>query len=196
MTIGIGWTDGEGAILACDEQQTYGSDKDFAGDKHFEVRGFQGLLAGQPTAKYFVEQCLNTAFIQGIVANGTREVGVRAFARLFRSNIEEYGWMPEMVPGKAPYWEISMLLTDGRRLFEINTNLVPREIPSGQYVAIGSGWDQALAVCTALYRAPYTLPEGVVITTAVECAIAHSLACGGSAQTYDVLPPEGARLVW
>ena len=196
MTIGIGWTNGNGAILACDQQQTYGQDKDFSGDKHFEVRGFHGVLAGAPSAWYFVEQCLFTASMHGVRVNDVREVGVRAFASTLRSAVEDYGWLPEMVPGKAPYWEISMLLTDGRKLFEINTNLIPREVPLGQFVAIGSGWDQALAVCTAMYRAPYTLPEGVVITTAVECAIAHSLACGGSAQTFDVLPPEGTRLVW
>lgn len=194
MTIGIGWTDGFGAILACDQQQTYGQDKDFGGDKHFEVRGFHGVLAGQSSSKFFVEAVLYTCFIQGINHNGTREVCVRTFARMLRAHIEEWGWLPEVTPGKLPWWELSMLLTDGRRLFEINTNLVPREVPKGQYAAIGSGWDQAIAVCGAL--APYTLPMGEIIRTAAECAIAHSLSCGGSAQTFKVLPPENLKLVW
>lgn len=140
-------------------------------------------MAGNYAGRFFAENVLRTVLLQ---SRAKKKFSARFFCSELRAAMQGYGWEPEKVPSKPPYWEFSALMTDGRRLVEISTNILPREIPLGRYGAIGVGWDKAIAATTTLRD--LTLPEGEVARVALEVAIAHSLACGGKAWLFTVAP--------
>jgi len=199
MTIGLGIVTNFGALLGCDQQETQGGNKDYTDDKHLEVRGLHAIIAGSSAGRYFAASVLASGGMLGAMhypvgETPWSEISVRAFSRVLRSSLEEYGWLPELKPGTPPYWELSMLLTDGRRLFEINTALIPREVELGRFVSIGVGWDTAQAVITGFEG--LAVPEAEVARVALETTIRHALHCGGEARLHTVAPSEGVRLVW
>lgn len=126
------------------------------------------------------------------------EVSVRQFCTDLRKAFVEIGWEGEKdggfnTPGRCFY----SLLTDGRSLFEIGADFNVRNVPLGEFVAIGSGGDIAYGAAFATRDRLYdsqTLAKSSV-TVAVEACIEYDCGCGGRVDVMRVEPVKDLVLV-
>ena len=111
----------DGAILATDSQFTIGDHVELGAVKVCSRRGIHIAIAGAGRVLDVVEFALDEVSSIAMVDSHVlaRELDV-AFARV--------GWEAEKSEGRASYRDFGALVTDGRRLFEVDPHLYFREI--------------------------------------------------------------------
>ena len=139
MTIIAGILDLDGgAWVACDSQATLiGEQKQLFGEpKWRSAGGIHVLLCGNAAAAPTITASLTDHVRDGL---GDEPFSVSAFVEDVRHRLAQQGWEPYSVEGGAPFLDLSMIVTDGLRLFGVNANGFVQEANAEELVLFGSG---------------------------------------------------------
>lgn len=189
MTIIIALPHKEGVTVGCDGQRTAGDDMVLHDAMKWTVNP-QGLHVGLSGSPYVEERV-------GLFAADTDKPHV--FCDRLRSFFLADGrWPPEVKDGLMPWWDLSLLVTDGRQLWEVGGALYPMEITHDQPAAVGAGYKYALG---AMYAAQYEvgaqeIPSGVsetviyesIVERGLEAACHYDRNCGGDLWVETLTP--------
>lgn len=207
MTVVCAWLNDAACYVAADQLMTKGS---MPGTEAFE-KGFCARSDGWPHDVYIFVS--GSALVQeicrdeiGVAFINAKKLGFGRksdFDRLayeltecLRARFARMDWKPQTTEGSAPWYDVSLLMTDGHQLVEVDTTLWHRQISSKTFVAIGR-CDQAYGVAW-MYKHHSELRElheahpHAIVTDAVAATIAYDVYCGGEPRLWRIpaLPPK------
>lgn len=194
MTVGVGYlTEGDGCWLGVDTQGTMGGCPEYGFEKAVAIDGVVGLWSGAALAIPGLRRAL-TAVRRG------RRIAVDDVTHELRNELTVLGFQPTYDGGGSslPNWDLGVLVTDGRRLIEIDGTLFARELSVKEVVAIGC-YLPAVGAASALDLVARShgvrLEPDEIVEICLRAACERSVFCGGTMRVFRVPPSRKLRLV-
>lgn len=181
MTIIIALAHEDGVTVGCDQLATIGDDLFKDDQKKWSVNGkFLSVgFSGSPYLNDWMSE-LAVGYTDPLL-----------FCDMLRNHFRaDNYWPPEVgKEGQLPMWDLNLLLTNGRRVWEAGKALYPIEHSVGIPAAVGSGYSFALGAMHAIKRDLEHHPRlnsvtdaqlyEVVVLEGLLAAIHYDTKCGG-----------------
>lgn len=177
MTIIIALAHDEGVTLGSDQLWTAGQDM-LKQDQVKWTLNPHGLSVGLSGSPYMAE---------AIGALGANWDDPLAFCDMLRDYFrQDDRWLPEIrKEGSPPTWDLNLILSDGRDVWEVGAVLYPLKYDLGNPVAMGSGYQYALGAMYVRQKIVFVGHEKTVtwgtliVESGLAAAIHYDTSCGG-----------------
>lgn len=182
-------SEADGCWMGTDSLAVHGEHVDYLPRKHLERGGIAIAVAGAAIMLELAGDALGSVFEEARVEE---PIPIVALTEELRRICNERGWSGKSDDMSPEQRDAELLITDGRRLFEVDSFFRPRPIAVGEFVGIG--------VCAYAYGAAFVaqqfgmVPHGVV-RLAVEASTRFSIYAGGEPRFWLVRPAATWRFV-
>ncbi len=179
MSVCVGARDSSGVYFASDSLETSNNLK--LPGTHRKIRECNGIA--------FMTAGISSA--SAIMIEALEQIGDKQFVRLrdlrygLMALFERHGWMARGEEGAPKRYQVSYLLSDGRRLAEITNGGEPAFV-SGDFAAHGSGWLEAYAADASMRVLRPRARAKARVEHAVRIASQLDNYCGGDVQVLHV----------
>jgi len=184
MTIIVALSHEEGVTVGSDSLLVMGQDVLCTGASKWTING-EGLSVGVSGSPYFMET------IGELAATEKTACGFCSVLRNYFRCDER--WLPTRSSGEGrpPIWDLNLLLTDGKGVWEVGSSLYPLRHEFGAFIAMGSGYQYAMGAMYAMHQAltlatqrglsriPREKHPEIIVEDGLVAAMRYDTCCGG-----------------